>query len=317
MKVCNFRYLAALAASALCASVIGCGSISPDNDAPQLTPRFPSDVQASVARLDGAAHRPIVGLVLGGGGLRGFAHVGVLRALEEAGIRPDIVVGTSAGAVVGAAYASGKSWSQVDEAARGVKLSSLLDLTFSTGGVMRGDNLARWVDSVTGGVPIEGFPVRFAAVATDLQSQRAVVLDRGTAGRAVQASAAVPGINVPVAYPGGHLVDGGASSLVPVRVARAMGADIVIAVDIYCNEPPSGGLAAPAVIFSVMHSQSCRIAESEMAEADVLIAPSIGTLKMSEKLQHQRAMEAGYLAAREKLPMVSARVATFRIASSL
>lgn len=234
-------------------------------------------------------------------------HLGVLRALEEAGVRPDIVVGTSAGAVVGAAFASGLTSSEVEAAARSVKLSSLIDWTLSSSGLMRGENVARWVGSVTGHLPMERFPIRFAAVATDLQSQRPVVMDRGPNGKAVQASAAVPGMTVPVAYPGGHLVDGGAASLVPVRVARAMGADLVIAVDIYCNEVKANDLSAPAVVFRVMQTQSCRIAESELADADIVVRPAVGALKLSEQGQHERAIETGRLAMRVALSTATAR----------
>ena len=240
------------------------------------------------------ALQPTVALVLGGGGLRGFAHIGVLRALEEAGIKPDIVVGTSAGAVVGAAYASGMTPAQIESVARNVKLSSLVDLTLDSGGIMRGNNLANWIDTVTAGVPIEKFPIRFAAVATDLQSEKAVLLDRGSAGNAIQASAAVPGINVPVPYNNGHLIDGGITSLVPVRFARAMGADFVIAVDIYCEGPRGDGLGALTVMHRVMHTQSCLVAAPEIAEADVLIAPAISVSGISAKDEQERAIAAGY-----------------------
>jgi len=161
-----------------------------------------------------------VALVLGGDGLRGFAHIGVLRAFEEAGIKPDIVVGTSAGAVVGAAYSSGMTAAQIASVARDVELSSLVDWTLSSSGIMRGKNLAHWIDTITAGVPIEKFPIRFAAVATDLDSEKAVLLDRGSPGGAIQASAAVAGVNVPVPYKNGHLIDGGITSLVPARFAR-------------------------------------------------------------------------------------------------
>ena len=307
MEAFNTKYLVTVAMSLLCA-VVGCGVVPAQERASDLRPRTLDAVRASAPRSDSEPHRPIVALVLGGGGLRGFAHVGALQALEDAGVKPDIVVGTSAGAVVGAAYASGLSPAQIDVAARSVKLSSLIDLTLSSSGVIRGDSLGKWVDSLTGRVPIEDFPIRFAAVATDLESQRAVVLDTGPAGRAVQASASVPGINVPVPYLGGHLIDGGVTSLVPVRAARAMGADIVIAVDIYCSEPPTGGLAAPGLLVRVMHSQSCQLAQYEMAEADIRIAPAVGTLKMSDKEQQARAVESGYQAARLALSAVNARV---------
>ena len=247
------------------------------------------------------------GIGTGRRGLRGFAHLGVLRALEEAGVKPDIIVGTSAGAVVGAAYASGMTPGQIEAAARNVKLSSLVDLTFSSSGIMRGNSLASWIDTLSGGVPIEKFPVRFAAVATDLDTGRPVLLDKGSPGRAIQASAAVPGINVPVPYSNGHLIDGGITSLVPVRFARAMGADFVIAVDIYCQGHRGDGLGALTVMHRVMHTQSCLVATSEMAEADVLIQPTINVSRMSEDEQ-ERAIQAGYEAARASLRRIKGRI---------
>jgi NTE family protein len=303
MKPLKPKYLCASTAAILTMVIAGCWSTRAAVPV-EVTPRLLAEVQRPAPIVANNAHRPTVALVLGGGGLRGFAHIGVLRALEEAGIKPDIVVGTSAGAVVGAAYASGMAPTQIESVARGIKLSSLMDLTLSSGGIMRGNNLAEWIDTVTGGVPIEKFPLRFAAVATDLQSEKAVLLDRGSPGRAIQASAAVPGINVPVPYKNGHLIDGGITSLVPVRFARAMGADIVIAVDIYCRSPGEEGLSAPTVIQRVMHAQSCLVAAPEMAEADVLIAPAINAPHVSGKDEHERAIQAGYEAARAALPRI-------------
>lgn len=255
---------------------------------------------AAATDVQAAPPKPVVGLALGGGGLRGFAHVGVLRALEEAGIQPDIVVGTSAGAIVGAAYASGLDARQLEAAARGVKVYGLIDWTWSSSGIMRGNHLAGWVEKLTEGVAIERFPRRFAAVATDLQSGRPVLLDRGPAGAAIKASSAVPGVTVPVAYENGHLVDGGVSSLVPVRFARAMGADVVIAVDIYCRTPLDEGLGAATVLRKVMHTQNCLVAAPEIAEADVLIAPAV-RVGSSAREEQDAAIAAGYEAARAAL----------------
>lgn len=292
--------IAFAAAGALATVVAGCASRG-SNPPFDLEPVELADLQATMPVRPADGGRPAIALVLGGGGLRGFAHIGVLRALEEAGIRPDIVVGTSAGAVVGAAYASGMSPAQIEAAARDVRLSSLIDWTFSSQGFMRGDNIAAWIERITAGVAIERFPIRFGAVATDLQTARAVLLTRGPAGRAVQASAAVPGANVPVAYAGGHLVDGGTASLVPVRFARAMGAVLVIAVDVYCRDVPVNDLGAFAVMRRVMHAQSCTLAATEMAEADVLIAPAIRVSSLSAPDEQDRAMRTGYEAAREAL----------------
>ena len=211
-------------------------------------------------------------------------------------MRPDIVVGTSAGSVVGAAYASGMSVKQIQQAALGVKVSSLLDFTWQPGGFIRGDKLANWANTLIGDTRIEDFPIRFAAVATDLQSAQPMLLDNGSAGRVIQASSAVPGMQVPVAYPGGHLIDGGITSLVPVRFARAMGADVVVAVDIYCQSPRATAVNVPAVLGKVMQSQSCLIAAPEMAEADVLVAPVVAVPGMSDRATQEQAIEAGYRA---------------------
>lgn len=288
-------------------ALMGCatvGPVTPD----YLQPRSLGEVQSSRVVTSVPGQHPKVALVLGGGGLRGVAHIGVLRALEEAGIEPDIVVGTSVGAVVGAAYASGMSASQIDQAKDELNLSSLFDWTLSRSGLIRGKQLARWVDQVTLGKPIESFPRRFAAVATDLNTERAVLLDRGDPGAAVQASAAIPGFVVPVTYSGGVLIDGGVASLVPVRFARAMGADFVIAVDVYCAGPRADGLGATTVLYRVMHAQSCMVAAQEMSEADVLIAPSVAVPKMSEVDEQRLATQAGYDAARAAIaPIVLAR----------
>ncbi|MBT2302055.1 patatin-like phospholipase family protein [Variovorax paradoxus] len=288
-------------------ALMRCSSVGPVT-AGYVQPRSLGEIQASRDVASASGLRPKVALVLGGGGLRGFAHTGVLRALEEAGVDPDIVVGTSVGAVVGAAYASGMSASQIDQAKRELNLSSLFDWTFSRSGLIRGNRLAKWVDEVTRGKPIESFPRRFAAVATDLHTERAVLLDRGDPGAAVQASAAIPGMVVPVNYDGGVLIDGGIASLVPVRFARAMGADFVIAVDIYCSGPRADGLGAATVLYRVMHAQSCMVAAHEMAEADVLIAPPISVPKMSAVDEQRLATQAGYDAARAALPQILARV---------
>lgn len=287
-----------LAAGLILGATAGCGRSGADT--PALPVATPVSELGAPAGTDGAGS-PTVALALGGGGLRGLAHIGVLRALEEAGIEPDLVVGTSAGALVGAAYASGKRSEEIAAIARDVDIPSFVDWTISSGGIMRGKNIAGWVDALTAGVPIESFPTRFAAVATDLQSGAAVVVDRGSAGQAVRASAAVPGVNVAVPYRGGHLVDGGVSSLVPVRAARALGGDIVIAVDIYCHRSGASGLTAASVLRQVMHTQSCLIAAPELAEADILITPVVAVPGISDKEQQQRAIQAGYESARRAL----------------
>lgn len=284
-----------LVAAALIAAAHGARSHGREAD-PSLEPLTLDQAGQRFGSITGP--HPSVALALGGGGLRGFAHIGVLHALEEQGIRPDIVVGTSAGALVGAAYASGTTIDQLEAAAMDIDLPDLIDPTLDHGGLMRGDEIAQWVDRATHGKRIEAFPVRFGAVATDLDRGDAVLLVSGMPGDAVRASSAVPGATVPVAHRNGYLVDGGVSSLVPVRFARAMGARTVIAVDIYCGEREAATLSAPAVIRRSMHLQTCLLATPELSEADVVIQVDVPMPKMTGNSSRQEAMTAGYNAAR-------------------
>lgn len=255
---------------------------------------------------------PRVALVLGGGGIRGFAHVGVLQALEKGDIRPDIVVGTSAGAVVGAAYASGLSAEEIDRAASKLELSSLLDWTLDRRGFIRGNALAKWVSSVVRVSSIEDMPIRFAAVATELPSGTAVLIDRGDVGSAIRASASVPGVVVPMTYGKGTLIDGGIASLVPVRFARALGADIVIAVDVYCNGPSYAGTGMLTIMVQVTQVQSCIIGRQELAEADVQIAPAVDASQGTSVEARRVAKEAGFAAAEAEMPMLARKLHQWR-----
>jgi len=287
-----------LLAAALVAAAQGARSPVREVD-PSLEPLTLGEARQHFDSITGS--HPSVALVLGGGGLRGFAHIGVLRALEEHGIRPDIVVGTSAGAVVGAAYASGETVDQLEADAMDIDVPALIDLTLDEGGLMRGDEIAQWVDHAARGKHIEAFPIRFGAVATDLANGDAVLLASGVPGDAVRASSAVPGATVPVAYRSGYLIDGGITSLVPVRFARAMGARTIIAVDIYCGGSDEVTLSAPAVIQRSMHLQTCLLAKPELNEADIVIEVDVPLPEMTGTSSRQEAMNAGYKAAKAAL----------------
>jgi NTE family protein len=177
--------------------------------------------------------KPRIALALGGGSARGWSHIGVIRALEEAGIRPDIVCGTSIGALVGAAHAAGR----LDDLERWVvslrvrDVLSYMDFNIS-GGVLKGTRLMAYLRSHWEDRPIEDLPMPFAAVATALDTGSEVWLRSGPVLEAVRASIALPGLFTPVRIDGRWLVDGGLVNPVPVSLARAMDADIVIAVDL-------------------------------------------------------------------------------------
>ena len=180
-----------------------------------------------------APHKPRVGLALGSGSARGWAHIGVIRALEEAGVRPELVCGTSIGALVGAAYAAGEL-ERLESWVLGLQIkdvAGLADVSLSAG-LLKGDRLMQFFRSNFADLPIEQLGVPFAAVATSLQTGAEVWLRSGSTLDAVRASIALPGIFTPVRWEGSLLVDGGLANPVPVSLARAMGADIVIAVDL-------------------------------------------------------------------------------------
>jgi NTE family protein len=191
---------------------------------------------------------PRLGLALGGGGARGYAHVGVLSALAERGIEPAIVCGTSIGALVGGIYAAGRL-GELEEWALPLTprdLLGLVDLTAAGGGPVGGRRLMELYREHLGDVAIEELPRPFAAVATDLGTGAEVWLRRGPLLAAIQASISIPGVFTPMLRDGRWLVDGGLVDPVPVSLCRAMGAELVVAVDLN-SEPTARDRAAPTI----------------------------------------------------------------------
>jgi NTE family protein len=249
---------------------------------------------------------PRLAIALGGGGLRGYAHIGVLQALEEAGIHPTLVVGTSIGSIIGGAYAAGTPPDQLWRQAESIKMSSLFDVTLSGPGFVKGDALARWANTLVGQKSIEDFPVRFAAVATDIDRSLPYVITQGDAGQALRASAAIPGVFLPVQSAGHVFVDGGIVSLVPVYAARALGADVVVAVDIYCHGPQYPSSSMVSMWLRVAQAQSCILSRPEAASADVLIAPAITPAAADDAVGREEARRRGYDATIAALPLLQA-----------
>lgn len=179
---------------------------------------------------------PKIGLALGGGAARGLAHIGVLKVMEEAGIRPDAIAGTSIGAVIGAAYASGKSAREIEEIVLGLNWSkrALLfwDVTVPRTGLLRGKRIENFLKRTIGEIEFSDLKLPFACVATDLMSGEEVVMDSGPVVEALRASIAIPAIFTPLERDGRLLVDGGLRHPVPTHVVRRLGADFVIAVNV-------------------------------------------------------------------------------------
>ena len=254
---------------------------------------------------------PKIGLALGGGAARGFAHVGVIQVLEEAGITPVLVTGTSAGSLVAALYASGKNGAQLQKVAETMEESTIADWTlpFFGRGVLRGEALAKYVNLQVGQKPIEAMPMPLGIVATDLNSGNDMLFQRGDTGTAVRASSAVPAVFTPVKINGHEYVDGGLSSPVPVRAARKMGAELVIAVDI--SSPPEASSASGTIevllqTFSIMGKS---INGFELKDADVVVRPVLTGVSSSDFSSRKRSIEAGRQAMLQALPQLRLAIA--------
>ena len=247
---------------------------------------------------------PKIGLALGGGAARGFAHVGVIQVLEEAGLRPGFVAGTSAGSLVAAIYASGKTGAQLQQVSEAMEEVTIADWTLPlfNRGMLRGEALARYVNKQVGDRLIESLPIPLGIVATDLNSGQSVLFQRGDTGTAVRASSAVPAVFQPVKIAGREYVDGGLVSPVPVRYARQMGAELVIAVDISSapeNNPANDTLQILLQTFAIMGKS---INAYELKEADVVVRPALAGLSSSDFTTRRRSIEAGRAAMLQALP---------------
>lgn len=295
--------LATLGAAAL---VAGCGSTPTQPPAP---------VAAAPAPVPLPPRHVKIALALGGGAARGFAHIGVIKVLEAQGIHPEIVVGTSAGSVVGALYAAGNDGFALQKMALEMDEAAISDWTVpmfaKASGVLKGEAIQHYVNRAVGNRPIEKFRLPFGALATDLQSGAPILFRRGNAGLAVRASSAVPGVFQPVPIGGRHYVDGGLVAPVPVRFAREMGADIVIAVDISARpetQLPAGTLDVLLQTFSIMGQTINRQA---LQDADVVIRPNLPRMKGNDFDARNAAILEGELAATAAIGPLRERIARF------
>ncbi len=246
-------------------------------------------------------------LVLSGGAARGYAHIGVLRVLEREGLRPDLVVGSSAGAIVGALWASGMTAAEIERASDQLDWSVLFDFDPVRAvfgglglGLVRGDRLEKFLQQFIW-KPIESFPIPFAAVATDMESAETVALNQGDAAKAVRASCAVPALYQPVRARGRLLADGQISSPLPVPTARLLGAVNVLAVDtIY--PPQHSQMSNPmSMLFQSLIVSGWRHLLTERSQADLVIAPEIRTSAQLGLGSRDWVIKAGEAAATARL----------------
>jgi NTE family protein len=275
---------------------------------PSTPPAGPGAVLPSVERKEVR-----LGLALGGGAARGFAHVGVIQVLEEAGLRPGFVVGTSAGSLVAALYASGKTPAELVRVAETMQEAEITDwmLPILNRGALRGEALAKYVNTQVGGRSLEQMRIPVGIVATDLGNGEAITFRRGNTGAAVRASSAVPGVFQPVRVGEREYVDGGLVAPVPVRQVRDMGANFVIAVDI--SSDPEGNPSADTfqILMQTFAIMGKSINHLALKEADWVVRPALSGVRSADFGARQRSIEAGRAAMREALPGLRARLAAF------
>lgn len=256
------------------------------------------------------AHRPVrIGLALGGGAARGFAHIGVIKALEAQGIQADLIAGTSAGSVVGSLHASGMSGLELNRMALTLDAATLSDwaLPFRARGLLKGVALQAFIEKAVGGRPIEKMRRPLGIVATDLGNGEPILFQRGSTGQAVRASCSVPSIFEPVHIGTRDYVDGGLVSPVPAAFAHKMGADFVIAVDISSRPDTQVTSSSFDVLMQTFTIMGQTIKAYELDKyADIVIRPNLPAMGGGDFEQRNMAILAGEEAVARSLPAIRA-----------
>ena len=289
----------------------GCASVKAPETNVLKTPSAIETTTTGTTPVVPIAAEPVVplkvlhlGLALGSGAARGFAHVGVIQVLEEAGIQPDLVVGTSAGSLVAALYASGKNSAQLRRVAETMEEAEITDwmMPILNRGALRGEALARYVNTQVGGRLIEQMKIPLGIVATDLHNGEPMLFRRGNTGSAVRASSAVPAVFQPVKIGTREYVDGGLVSPVPVRQAREMGANVVIAVDI--STDPEGSPASDTfqILMQTFNIMGKSLNTVLLKDADVVVRPALMGVKSADFAARRKSIEAGREAMLKALP---------------
>jgi NTE family protein len=303
MSLIRYLFVALISASLL---LIGCTTSAPVTSpvvaASSVQPKLPRKIK--------------IGLALGGGAARGFAHIGVIKALEAQGIVPDIVVGTSAGSLVGALYAAGNNGFALHKLALEMDEAAISDwsvpLFAKASGMFKGEALQNYVNRTVNNLPLEKMKIPFGAVATDLHSGLPVLFQRGNTGLAVRASSAVPGLFQPVVIGAHTYVDGGLVAPVPVSFARQMGADFVIAVNISAQPDVQAADSSLEVLLQTFAIMGHSINRYELKGADIVIQPSLGAMKGSDFNGRNVAVLAGEQATSNMMAEIKRKLEAMR-----
>lgn len=265
--------------------------------------------------LFGERRKPTVALVLGSGAARGFAHIGVIKSLESQGIRPNMVVGSSAGSVIAALYASGYSGLDLNRIGLNLDEAAIADWAYPFagrfGGLIKGDALQNMVNREVQNKTIEQMSIPLGIVATELQTGKGILFRRGDTGLAVRASCSVPGVFQPATIQGKEYVDGGLVAPVPVRYAQEMGANFIIAVNISSDTSAFNSNGTLGLLQQTISIMQQSINQYEIARADVVITPQLKQMGSADFRARNAAILAGELAAQEKIAEIKDKLRTF------
>ncbi|TXJ02851.1 MAG: patatin-like phospholipase family protein [Acinetobacter sp.] len=260
-----------------------------------------------VAVMSKNAEQAVIALVLGSGGARGYAHIGVIEVLEQHGIRPDFIVGTSAGSIVGSVYASGKTAAELREIALQLKANDIRDVDVSLKGFFNGQKVEDYINQQVQGMPLQQLKIPMYVVATELKNGKQTVFNYGNTGQAVRASVSIPSMFKPTKIGEIEYVDGGLVSPVPVQVARDLGADIVIAVDILAQPVHTETSNVWGLFNQNINIMQGRLAATELKSADIVIQPDLREkAHIFDVKGREMTIQAGVDAAQAKLADVQA-----------
>lgn len=296
-------------ASLFCGLLLTACAHSPDKKS-QASRLAPQQVLEASSRLDNTFYqykqlskkKPVIALVLGSGGARGYAHIGVIEVLEQHGIKPDFIVGTSAGSIVGSIYASGKSPEQLRQIALNMKVGDVRDFKIGMKGFFDGQKVEDYVNKQIDQMPLEKMKIPMYVVATELQNGEKTIFNYGNTGQAVRASVSIPSMFIPTKIKGKEYVDGGLVSPVPVNIAKELGADIVIAVDILAQPVNTETTNVWGLFNQNINIMQNRLAAEELKNADIVIQPDLREkAHIFDVKGRQDTMQAGIDAANQRM----------------
>lgn len=268
---------------------------------------------ASIERTE-KSKEPKVALVLSGGSTKGFAHVGVIRVLEQEKIPIHMIVGTSVGSLIGGLYAANPNSFDLEWIAHSIERDDIFDFSIlhSKLGPVQGERLEAFVEKTSKIKKVEDTRIPFYPVATDLNTGETVILSKGPLGKAIRASCSIPGIFVPVNFAGRVLVDGGVTDNVPADIARTLGAEVVIAVNLQKDVKNYNIDSLFDVIFQSISIMMQESSKRRLQHADVIIEPKVPEISILDFTKKKELIEEGIRAAKNKIPEIRAALQRYR-----